>query len=430
MSDRLADTHRSRPALPRLRTLLAGAAALAATVMLPVQAHAEPEIEFLFDGHVAAMAGFAGHDLSQGTDDFIIAGESLTRLRLQTTFDNGLRLGLRSRIDLRYAQPECRSAGVRNDDCAPEVLDELFVFVETGLGQVQLGLRDGVSNTLQYVAPTPLRSVTLNDPRSYLVETAFGGRGPYRPLRLRTLTARTDDSLKLVLLSPRLLGAQIGVSYAPSGDRSWDWQGNDLNEQSDVWEAGASYAGSFASFDLAFSAVVLAAQNERSGPAGDGVRLGVEDDRFEWGLGTNVRYKGITGGASIRWSNVAGGIGASRPLVTLGGLTAPATAAQVLTGFTDNSVETRVWEAGVLYETGPWVAGLNVIAGESAALDLTTAPDRLIGLEAKAGQISGTYAIAPTLLVGASVQHWIYEGDAPVAEQMTTLGMLTVEYAF
>lgn len=162
------------------------------------------------------------------------------------------------------------------DDGLRGVIDSAFVFARGGWGEASLGLDTGAADRFSLRPPSLFRAAGGLNPR--LDPSGFGG--------VQLANDLSGQSAKAVYASPRLLGVQIGASYAPEAD----YEGLDTGfvparagvadlRPRQVWEGGLSFSRTLAG-GLEANAALTYAQAE----AGDGSSA-VFDDIQAWGAG-------------------------------------------------------------------------------------------------------------------------------------------------
>jgi predicted porin len=108
-----------------------------------------------------------------------------------------------------------------------------------------LGQQDGVAYQIGVTAPTVDEHVTLENPNSVIFRDPVT-RKPFNAFAQEvTAVASSSNLTKLSYLTPRLFGAQIGLSYTPTPVKSpLPLTGNPSNlpnVQAHIWEAVAAY---------------------------------------------------------------------------------------------------------------------------------------------------------------------------------------------
>jgi hypothetical protein len=175
--------------------LLPAAALLA---MLTAAPATRAEAQFTASG--IAEATFARAAPTKPPRYAAIAGYSLSGTYEDTT-ETGIRWGLTARIGSGdYEQGD--DAPGHNEKVA---LNEVFLFAETVYGRFRLGDDDGAADRATDLLPTLVGGEMTGD----LVEAMRTPPAGY-------IGRDSDDATKILYQTPRLLGLQLGVSYAPT----------------------------------------------------------------------------------------------------------------------------------------------------------------------------------------------------------------------
>ena len=308
------------------RLLLGGTAALAAVALTLPSAGAE-EYGYEYGGY----ANFSGHLVNQddvpGGDvqDFGFAADAHLRGKARVILDDGIELGVRGQ--LRFESGEARFS----DDLirgAPKYLDKFFIYGQHAFGRLSIGDDYGAAKQNGIFSPIVSEANRIDDPRHYILQDplqqsfrAFAPNGAH----LRTDLNASGEAFKIMYASPRLIGAEIDISYTPELTRGLNDLFNsksEFDEQSNIWEANLSFQKALGGFDFGAYAGYLIGQNERPSlrtvkvfapQLGSGTILQftsqpfVPDDVQEYGAGAQVGYEGFKLGGSWRHTNVAGG---------------------------------------------------------------------------------------------------------------------------
>ena len=395
-----------------------------------------------FGGEVTFDYGGQGHlsgylidqdDVPGGdVNDFGFAGEGRVWGRAKTVTDEGIEYGLRAQ--LRFQSSEAKYS---NDlvEGAPDFVDEVWAYVQTAFGRVTIGLEDGAADSAGIYSPTASDINRIDDARHYPVQdptlsafTAFSPNGAHP----RTDLNGSGDSLKIIYYSPRLIGVQISGSYTPTLTRGFNdlFDDNRFDEQGDIWEVGLNYQGTLSGFDVGIYGGYVSGSNERQSPT---VGLNVvaqplnpiigpsvfnasitPDDLEEWGAGAQVGYEGFKVGGSYRETNIAGAAGLADKAL----FPSTSTGCSQIAGCVLPDQKTRVWGAGITYETGPWRIGGgyvnleeelppifdNSLGGPAVRRDLTQ------DAQGWTGAIS--YEFDENLQIAGGYQHYDFEGPA------------------
>jgi predicted porin len=362
-------------------------------------------------------------------NNFGFAGEGKVWGRVKLIRDYGTEYGLRAQLRFQSSEAEYSNDFIRG---APEIVDEVWAYVQTAYGRFVVGLEDGAADSAGIYSPTVSELNRIDDPRHYPVQdplstsfTAFSPNGAH----MRTDLNASGDAFKVVYNSPRLVGVQISASYTPELSRGLNdlFDGADkFDEQSDIWEIGFNYQGAISGFDVGVYGGYVAGTNARE-TVGHTVDVTVAqlsngavntfaslpftpDDLEEWGAGAQVAYEGLKLGGSYRVTNVAGGAGLADKAIG-----SPSVGCSVIAGCVLPDSQTTVWAAGATYETGPWRFGANYINLEEelpSFIDTSPAPDvtRFLTQDAQGytGQIGYEFDENLQLVIG--YQHYEFDG--------------------
>lgn len=159
-----------------------------------------------------------------------------------TTLDSGLAISFRAELELED-DPEV--------DLDADIIDEVYVQVQGGFGRIQLGMQDGVADQMIVSAPNVFAQFTISsidmNPFEMYRDEAFNAPdlaadplapfpfdlSPFPPSRTRQVIGAsgeaafldtapdfTDDFTKIIYITPRVFGLQIGGSYTPNPCRN------------------------------------------------------------------------------------------------------------------------------------------------------------------------------------------------------------------
>jgi hypothetical protein len=212
---------------------------------------------------------------------------------------------------------------------------------------------DGAADVLGLTVPSVSSAIRVDNPEIYLL--AFPCQNPFcfsdtpgaagslfnpNGMQLRSDVHGSDNFLKIMYVSPVFDGIRVAISYTPDGSRDLDdlFGADEPNEQTDIIDVAASYAGSLGDVDLALSIGYV--MGNLVNPS-----FGI-DDLEDFGAAINLGYREWSAGVAYRQTNVAGG----GPV-----LQEPFSANVFASDFTD------VWSYGLMYERGPWAASVNYI---------------------------------------------------------------------
>lgn len=342
--------------------------------------------------------------------------EGEVHIKGKTVLDNGIEVGFRAEFEIEKdnARRPVSSPGTGNAQpnlqYSDDLVDEVWGYIEGVFGRVVFGQEDGVADLMGVFSPRVSESNRIDDAETYMFEDPGSPGQIYAPngLSLRTDLIASDDSSKLIYITPRFFGVQVGVSYAPELAKNYAGfvtrQRSQLDQQSEIWEAAVNYSQSFSNVDLAAYFGYVSGSAESKSPE--------TDDLEEWGFGLQAKYAGFSVGGSYRNTNIVGG----------GFLTASSLGAgSVLRGR-----DTSIWGVGAKYETGPWAFGLNYIKGVA---ELAAAGAKQRG---QAYQAAASYEVGPGIVVILGYQHWEFEAAgalAPTFANSASAGPFTVSNA-
>jgi hypothetical protein len=186
-----------------LRSL--GGAAVSALTMAGTAAQAEeglPKLEVQWEGFDIRLSGGAASQAAVFDDDDPITDspdakvDLFARLNAQWTSPGGIIIGANVEQNSRRRASEVLEAG------------EIYGFVASDYGRLEVGLQDGPADTLAFAAPL----VALGQVRGEFSRYA-GSQALLRALD-------TQDAFKVIYLSPPIGGLRGGVSYSPKVRRN------------------------------------------------------------------------------------------------------------------------------------------------------------------------------------------------------------------
>ena len=92
-------------------------------------------------------------------------------------------------------------------------VDERYLTLDGGFGQIKLGSDDSAAYSMHYQAPVAAWQVGLDSP-SY---AGLSGAGNRASSYMSTYATAGGDGNKIIYFSPRVGGIQLGASYQPDG---------------------------------------------------------------------------------------------------------------------------------------------------------------------------------------------------------------------
>lgn len=179
---------------------------------------------------------------------------------------SGLLFGARGEVD------------TGNQDIQDFERDELYVYVSSDLGRVELGENDGPADGLAFHAPTIGLGQVRGDFGRYTGSVAL--LSPYD----------SRDALKVSYYSPPVGGFRAGVSYSPEFESRADAPDpRDRILQSDVYEFGAQYVAPIGNWVAGLSGAYV---------KGTSNPITEREDISSWSVGTELRRGKLTLGTA------------------------------------------------------------------------------------------------------------------------------------
>ena len=199
----------------------------------------EARLEGFASGTVFTAQQESGPAFTPGYDDSGATGIVLASLRLQRLYDSGLITGMRTNI--LVARDELSSDAYGND-----TLQKMYFYVQSGIGRLEIGQQDGAAYTLGFSGPQVDSHVSLENPDSFLFRNPVtGGRFSAFTKEITSVKSSSNAS-KISVISPRLFGVEVGLSYTPNLVKGpipylFGNPSNAPNTQASIWEAAITY---------------------------------------------------------------------------------------------------------------------------------------------------------------------------------------------
>lgn len=341
-----------------MKKILLGTTALFAAAALAAPANAADKIKLSLGGYATAGIAWVDNDeedfLGAGdTDehDIVFGYEAEVHFKGKTTLDNGLVVAFTAELEMTE---DNRTNTSGNND----IIDEVFTEVSGGFGKIQFGEQDGVGDQMHVSMPWAMIEVASSD----------ADQSPLGISNIATVNDGTTDYAKIIYMTPRIAGFQLGTSYTPQATR---FQGvaylddDSTGDYEKVWEIAGNYKGEFNGLGLAFSADYLTAEDTRAASV---------EDIEAYSFGANVSFAGFTLGGEYYNAD---------------GVETDGTAF----GFYDSDDaasggEYESWSVGLLYAVGPWSFGGNYAEADGEE-------DPADDLEAMAWNVGVTYEVGP-----------------------------------
>ena len=244
-------------------------AALACALAAPRQAAAQLTTEL--SGAVALQAGIFDNDNPAEVGRSFRTDVEL-RLRVLGQLDDGTLYG----SELQLEVPDKTRTTVS--------IDEAYLFVASQWGRIELGDEDGAMPKMAIHAPTVGLGQLDGDYDQFTTESIQDVAAP-------VYAAASEKSTKVTYYTPRLLGLQMGVSYAPQAEL-----GNNVvarrTAPSDFVEGGINYVTEVGDVGLVGGATVARSRNTIS-DGGSGTTVG---SAVGYQVGGQASYAGVTVG--------------------------------------------------------------------------------------------------------------------------------------
>jgi outer membrane protein OmpU len=403
-----------------MKKLLLGSTALVAGGLMAAPAMAADPIKIGVGGYYQfyALAGnIEGVYAPNGTSiqykglQFIQEGE--IHFIGQSKLDNGTTVGLT--VELEGWDNSLSAASHARQ------IDEAFLFAFGDWGRLEFGARDQASYRMYYGAPSALlgwgffqHNSNFNWASGAMLNNPAQGAATFF-----TIGGQYQDVNRVNYFTPRFMGLQIGVGYAPKINVSPNAMlsrgltvgpgagvagicglndptsanncpTND-NSYQDMFDVGANYLNKFGDVTVAlygaFSYLTFVPSLNNLAANNSNTATGANMTNWkQWVVGAQFGFAGFTVGGSYGYDN--NGLGGNY--------------------YTGQASESRKWAASIMYETGPWQMSLgwghvNTDNGNGANALTTVAQGTTSALTyaANAGSASGNFGTNP--MAGAAV---------------------------
>ncbi|WP_412777728.1 porin [Thalassospira lucentensis] len=247
-----------------MKKILFASSALVAVVAAGSAQASEP-IKLEVGGYMEQWAGIADQDVGERKNAF--QSDTEIHFKGSTTLDNGIEIGAVVELE---------------GETSSDQVDEQYLYVNGGFGQIRLGKDDSAADSMGITAPS-VGPVGVND----------GDMSNWVDAYLIDTVRSSGDQNRATYYTPVLGGFRAGVSFADDSGKngSFDgdvtdgsiggYHGDTAGDGMNIVSAGLEYNNDFGGWSLGLSAV---GEN-----AGEG----------NWyGLGTNVGFGNFTVGGS------------------------------------------------------------------------------------------------------------------------------------
>jgi hypothetical protein len=183
--------------------------------------------------------------------------------------------------------------------------DELYGFIKGEFGAVEFGNQDGAANQMQIGAfnANGTSQGLLGGTNSLEAFDGQAGAGDFHLIRDDMEAVIYGDGAKIVYLSPRFSGFQIGASWTPqsNAEGDHDFADNAINQApaqgrgyENVGDIAINYKGDFQDVSIAASAAYIFSDDQETSAGVAMEDIGVTK------VGANVSFSGLTVAASYR----------------------------------------------------------------------------------------------------------------------------------
>lgn len=315
-------------------------------------------------GYFKAFAVFGRQDdgpgqPGQAVRDHGFAQESEVHFTGRTRLDNGIAFGVDVQLE---------------GETSADQIDESYIYAEGTFGKVIFGQEDPASDLMFYGSPWAIQGIGVASPDHV---NATLGNAVASP---QVVSNISGDAAKITYFTPTMGGFQLGLSYTPDNcappaaacaSAGTGLQSrNNIGQQSEVVEAGATYDRKIGGVDVGLYAGLARANAEGTAAA---LAAAGTKDREQWGLGVTLGYGAFTFGADYREDDQ--GTSAAK------------------TDRTDYSL-------GVNYVTGSWTLGAAYAHGQAEA-GVGLGQDETDGY-----QIGVNYVMGPGIKLISGVTYW------------------------
>lgn len=218
-------------------------------------------------GRLDFLVGIFDNDVPNQENQAFLTDVEL-RIRTSAHTDSGLLYG--SQLQLKIVD-ETNSA---------VWADEAYIFLAAGWGRIELGKEDGAMPTMAIYAPTIGFGQLDGDYDRFTTESIQDLAPPFYALA-------SEKATKATYYTPRYLGFQAGISYAPDADNDDD-ASFQPSMVSKFLEGGVNYLTEVRDVGIALGAT-LSRSRDRSASA-------TKDNPVGYQVGTQLSYAGLVFG--------------------------------------------------------------------------------------------------------------------------------------
>lgn len=347
-------------------------------------APAAPEkLKMSIGGFFTSLVGYASNSTRTGTggttdanyDTFDIKNDSEISFKGSVALDNGMKVSLQIEFE---TDPATAGGNTTNGNTTSQVaLDESWLGLDTnGYGEVRIGNQKLVILTNGVSAPNAGSLNPSNgDTSNWIVRPSAG-------MTVASAFGQVSgaDQNRINYLSPTIAGFRFAAGYTPSTTESDNMPviggtGSETQNYSTALQYGFDLSGMAFRTSVAYSATVGTASNS--------------NDQYTLGADVKIGDFTIGGAFTHQWNGQEEGVN---------------------TTATTNSNNLDSWNAGILYNPGPYKVAFRTTQTYSDGARTISGQDK-----AMMYKIAGNYVLGPGVELTADVIHMNWQDEASVA---------------
>ena len=348
-----------------MKKILLGTTALVTAAAFAAPASAADKIQLKLDGYATFAAAYVSLDddaedtiygASTDTRGITFGSDAEVHFKGKTTLDNGLKIGFKAELEL---EDDCKKPG--GTPCSADTIDEVYVELKGGFGEIEFGQQDGVGDQMHYYSPWVFVEHGANDNDLSALQDELG-------IAIQSIVDDSSDYTKVTYITPRIAGFQLGVSYTPEAARNGpdSYNSRVKSDGDSIVEIGGNFVETFNDIDVAISATYLTASGETAGT----------DDGDAYSIGTTIGFAGFQIGGSYTERDDD----------------------DAVLGTTTFTGEESLFDVGATYGTGPWTFGIMYASGDYEPVSGADVEDMAI-----VGGVA--YALGPGISLGLGAEY-------------------------
>jgi outer membrane protein OmpU len=326
-------------------------------------------------------AGLTNQDLRAGTttQDHSFEHDAEVFIGVFGKTDGGLEYG---------AKVELTRGDVYDDN-------QTYIYAQGDFGRLEVGDYAGAADRLTVRAPRDFATGGVEGDYVDFLDAKSANIGTYYTnlsgLDKFTRAFDSHDATKITYFTPKFYGLQAGVSYVPDGElkvgssiandkktkalANFTGDAADASDFNNFIEAGLSFNTEISGFDLGLSGTYVTADAKKNTPVN-----GDFEDISAFSAGASIGYMGFTLGGGYVDNGDSGQLKNAA-----------------------NKKDSTGWNAGLQYETGPFIVGVNAQWAKTAGENTNTRDETL-----DAYSVGATYKVAPGLRTYAEATMFEY----------------------